>query len=405
MNYVKKQGFETLPVTEHSPARPIQFDKIINDENGSWANFKVENKTSSALIFNSITPYRWYEIDKEGYVCPDKPIQATFDYFINKVTNLQKEYNFDFIRADMAHNQISHAHLNPLKNENDKHEMWKLLKQNIQKESNIPYFATFGEAFLSDYYISGIKDMENKDFDSILGISNFYFLDNSFSNLIKYYIKISNEHSFCPSIVSITNDSDKKETNKFHQSPLSNEIRYFIQLLYSSLTGYTGMGFEIRNNIPQCYSEFSGCFTNYQNDKYQWGNNIELFNSISKIRKIYSKIITPDTKSVLLDTPTESTLVWLNYEGEIPRYLFLVYFDASTPKKDIKFKYPDDINLENKKLKPYFSLTENKLFIEEINANLSEIKDVNFASARIYEIIDKSNCLQNLLNLNKIFKN
>ncbi|MBQ8476069.1 hypothetical protein IJ531_03305, partial [bacterium] len=177
----------------------------------------------------------------------------------------------------------------------------------------------------------------------------------------------------------------KEENNKFHQSPLANEIRYFIQLLYLSLAGYTGMGFECRDNIPKAPGGYSGCYTNYQNNKYSWGNNFALFEAISKIRDIYSKIITKDTTSVLLNSSINAGLVWINCEKDIPKYLFVVNFDTSSDSQDIQYECP--YNLAGKKLKPYFSLFENKMFLKEIKENLSVIKNVKFAQARIYEIL------------------
>lgn len=385
MNYVRENGFETIPVTEHAPCRPITFLGIQQNENGNFADFEIKNKDGNAIIFNALTPYRWYKIDKYGYPDINKPITETFEYFFNKISEFQKEYNFDFLRADMAHNQISHAHISEKKDENYDSEMWKLLKAHIQTKNNIPYFSTYAEAFLSKYYIGGYSDMKNKNFDIVLGTSNFMFLNEEFVKLIKHYSTIEKNYNFSPCIVSITNDSDKKENNKYHQSPLANEIRYFIQLMYSSMAGYTGMGFEIRNNIPQYDSEFSGAYTNYQADDYKWGQNGSLFKTITKIRKIYSQIITEDTKSVFLSSPSDSSLVWVNYQGNEPKYLFAVNFDGSKENKDIYYEIPSLLSFKEKKLKPVFSLKSCILKHQTISADCGIIKNIDFGDAIIYK--------------------
>ena len=126
MNFVREKGFETIPVTEHSPLRPIKFDKIVRDENISYATYEVKNKSPFALMFNSITPYRWFKIDNQGFIDVNRPITKTFDYFLQKTANFQKEYNFDFFRADMGHNQISHAHSGQEKDIHYQYEMLPL---------------------------------------------------------------------------------------------------------------------------------------------------------------------------------------------------------------------------------------------------------------------------------------
>lgn len=385
MNYVRENGFETVPVTEHAPCRPITFMGIEKNPDGNWADFKVENGNSNAKIFNALTPYRWYKIDKYGYPDINNPITKTFEYFFKKVSEFQKEYNFDFLRADMAHNQISHSHISKQKDENYGSEMWKLLKENIQTKNNVPYFATYAEAFLSKYYIDGYSDMKNKNFDIVLGTSNFNFLNEDFVRLIKHYSIIEKNYNFSPCIVSITNDSDRKENNKYHQSPLANEIRYFIQLMYVSLAGYTGMGFEIRNNIPQNGSEFSGAYTNYQADDYKWGDNKNLFKTITKIRKIYSQIITENTNSIFLSSPSDSALVWVNYQDNEPKYLFVVNFDGSQSKKDIYYEIPSLVPFKEKNLKPIFSLKSCIFKHKTISANCGNIKNLDFGDALIYK--------------------
>ena len=388
MDYLRELGFETIPVTEHSPCRPIKFDCIKNNEFGSYADFKIENKNASAKIFNSITPYRWYKIDENGYPDIDKPIQETFEYFYGQVEKFQKDYNFDFFRADMAHNQISHSHCNDEKNDKFDAEMWKLLKEKIQ--INTPYFATFAESFLGNYYISGISDMINKNFDAILGFSNFRYLDSEFVELLKYYHNCSECFSFAPSVVSITNDSDQEHNNKFHQSPMANEIRYFVQM-FLTLPGYTGMGFECRNLLPEDDSEYSGIYTNYRPKNYTWGSNKNLFNAISKIRKMYSKIDMMNLKTYILPIQSENVLAWLlcDVKNNNPKYFCLVNIDATCEQKDIFYDSQIHHSLENKVLKPIFSLYKSKMFIKSQNADLGCIQNVDFGESIIYEIIDK----------------
>lgn len=385
INYVREQGFETRPVTEHAPCRPIVYDCIKENEFGTYAEFKIENKKSNAKIFNSITPYKWYEIDKNGYPLINKPIETTFNYFFEQVEKFQDEYNFDFLRADMAHNQISHSHINEKKDNNFEFEMWKLLKQRLQLRT--PYFGTFAEAFLGDYYIDGKTDMINKNFDIVLGNSNFYFLDSNFIKLIKDYVEDNNNFNFSPCIVSITNDSDQKHNNKFYQSEFANEIRYFIQC-FLSLPGYAGMGFECRNLLPKNDTEYSALYANYQNEKYEWGANKSLFKEISKIRKLYSKMNFSNLKTNILETTSESILTWFlsDEKSNEPLYICIVNLDPTFQKMDISYSFNLNSSFENKIIQPLYSLQKSKFFIKQEKLSDKCIKNFDFCDARIYKI-------------------
>ncbi len=401
MNYVRRQGFETIPVTEHIPCRPIVFDGIKTNDFGDYADFKIENKGQAAKIFNAITPYRWYKIDNNGYPDISKPIQRTFEYFFEQVETFQNEFNFDFLRADMAHNQIAHSHSSQEKDVKFDREMWKLLKEKLQQKT--PYFATFAESFLGNYYIDGYSDMINKKFDAILGISNFRYLDSDFIELLKHYQKCSECFSFAPSIVSITNDSDQKHNNKYHQSPLVNEIRYFIQM-FMTLSGYTGMGFECRNLVSEKESEYSGIYTNYQAEKYTWGTNNNLFKVISKIRKIYSQIDISKLKTCILPTTAENVLMWIlcDVKTNKPKYLCLVNIDASCDKKDIDYDIDEFYFNKNVIFKPVFALWKSEFFIKSLTAVSGVIQDVEFGDARIYKIVEKKSCTKKSKNSNNI---
>ncbi len=400
INYVRKDGFETHPVTEHAPRRPILFDCIKYDGEYDYATFSVLNKPKSAKIFNSITPYRWYKLDSEGYIIQNKRIEKTFDYFINNVIQIQKEFNIDFIRADMGHNQAAHSDKKEEKDTDFKLELWRELKEKVQTKNNVPYFATFAEAFLGDYYIDGIKDTLNKNFDVILGITNFFFLNAEFINLISYYLKLKEKYPFSPCISSITNDSDRIENNNFYQSPMVCELRYFIQTFFS-LTGYMGMGFEVRNNIPKSKYEYSAHYTNYQDHDYIWGKNKKLFKTITKLRKIYSKIKNENLKTRILSANSNEVLVWILYDEikKVPKYLCVVNLDIDYDKKNVIFDTGEYDCFDHKKLIPIFSMEKPVFMMKTIKASTGKINNVGFADAQIYKFAEDK---KNLKNPNQI---
>ena len=349
LHHIRSKGYETLPVVEHAPTRPITFEKIIKSSNHNWAQFRVKNKAKDAVILGCVTPYKWYKIDSEGFADTSKPEDEVWDYFINKYKNIQKEFNFDFIRADMAHNQISHSSKNA---ENlCGREFWKELKHSIQKNS--PYFATLAEAFYNTYYIDGYSDMINKDFDVVLGNLNYKFLDQDYINHIKDFIQIYPQHfTFAPCICTFTNDADKKENNIFYQSPLANEIRIFCAY-FLELPSYMGMGYELRNLLPKTKSEYSFNYIKKMDKPYKWGKNEEFLSSVFEMREIFAKIKEEISEPMIKLCNTNSvSLAWL-YCGKnsIPQYLFC--FNLELDKNEVEINLSN--NCQNKFLKGLYS--------------------------------------------------
>lgn len=391
MNYVRDRGFETIPVTEHSPCRPILFDKIVKDGETNWAEFKVKDKKAGSVIFNAITPYRWYETDSQGYINPAKPILKIWQYFIDELSYFQKEYNFDFLRADMAHIQISHAHSNDEKNIYCKDELWRIIKKNIQQ--NIPYFATFAESFLNEYYIDAIQDMKNKDFDIILGYSHYKFLNDEYIDCIKYYRKIQEEHNFCPCISVMTGDNDVPVTINLWKSPFAIELRYFTAL-FLDLPSYTTMGIETRELEPSLDSEFSGPLTNWKPYKYKWGNNRSLFKFFQTIRDLYYQL-QPELENQSLkwiETGSAFNSCWGYCDKETSGFSYIFMFNLSS-------EGISTISLKNLLtcideslyyLKPIYSLMEDISAIENINLDEDDFcSDIQMPDCRIYKVCSK----------------
>ena len=211
---IREKGIEPIPVAEHIPLRPILFEKIETNGKDSWAKFYVPNKDNSAIIIGSNTPYKFYEIDKNGYPIKNKINKDVWTYLIYRFNSFQEEFNFDFLRADMAHCQLSHAHKDEEK-DFQTIEFWAQLRQEIQK--NKPYFATLAESFYGDYYIDGISDMINKNFDIVLGDMNYKVLDENYINFVDDFLNPFRKHiPFYPCISIFTNDSDLEDNNKYY---------------------------------------------------------------------------------------------------------------------------------------------------------------------------------------------
>lgn len=381
MNYIRNSGYELIPVTEYSPSRPILFDKIVSNEFTNWAEFKLENKFNEASIFNSLTPYKWYNIDNEGYPIKNSHIESVWQYFITKISNFQKEYDFDFIRADMGHNQITHAHNDSDKNLDEK-EIWAEIKKRIQKE--VPYFGIFAEGFFTrNGYIDIFKDLENKKFDVILGALQYRYLNEQFIEELKGYLEL--DKSYKPCVTILTADADSPGYAELYQSPLANEVRFFTSQ-FSNLPSYMGMGVELRSlNLKDNY-EYSGSFIKKCPQNYVWGENIDFYNKMNDMRDIYLKIKDKiiDKKLIWLKTNDTKSAGWffLDTKTNQPTYLFLINLNFNSGLNLIQTSdIPSNFSLEPiySNIKPFTQIKNTK------SSTITEFSELETGEVRIYE--------------------
>ena len=366
---LRDNGFEPVPVVEHSPMRPIIFEKIeySNDEN--WAVFKIPDKSSFAKVLGSITPYAWYDIDENGFIKKNSRKKEVWDYFCNHIFEFQKFFDFDFLRADMAHNQISHSHneKKDLKTE----EFWAVLKDKINAEK--PYFASFGEGFFSTYYINAHNDMTNKKFDSVLGNLNFQYLNENYTEQIYKMFQEYKQNSYTPCNTIYTNDGDLPKHQSLYQSQDANILRFFTAIFMKN-TSYMGMGFECRNLFPEKNSEFSNYYVKQQSIDFQFGQNDELYKNILQIRKLYENyqetILSSDMKTYI--TNSNKVFAW-SYSHKKKNLLFIVNLDIDI--ENIKIN-----NLEL--LNPVIKYTNSQ--ISEINIE-SDSDKISFSGIQIGE--------------------
>lgn len=322
---IRDNGFEPVPVIEHSPMRPILFDKIHYSENENWATFYIPEKNSYAKIMGSLTPYSWYSLDDKGFVSKNSVRKQVWEYFVNKINEFQKEYGFDFLRADMAHNQIAHSHSG--EKELYVNEVWADVKNKIHKEK--PFFATFGEAFFSDYYISAVNDMTNKKFDVVLGNLNFQYLDNAYTDQINKIFHEQGVYKYAHCNTVFTNDSDLPDHQELYQSQEANILRFFMALFMNNVS-YMGMGFEIRDLFPDSEYNYSNYYVKKQEKDYEFGKNYELFDNISKMRKLYSRYsdIIENNNMCVHKTNSDKIFCW-SYNALNKNLLFMANFDPN----------------------------------------------------------------------------
>ena len=380
MEKIREAGLEPLPVTEHAPMRPVMFKKIESAGDTNWAVFDVKDRSASAKVIGCITPYKWYKIDNNGYPLKNAAEQKVWDYFSGKISEFQREYNFDFLRADMAHNQISHSHNSADKNENEKQEMWAYLKDRISKEK--PYFAVLAEAFYNTYYINGISDMINKKADIVLGNMNFQYLNKEYVDTIDDYLNpFRKNFPFYPCVCTFSNDGDLKEHAKYFQSEEADESRFFISM-FLNLPSYTGIGYETKTLNPQKENEFSNEYVKIQDTPYEWGNNDILFEQITAMRVLYAqyKSVIEQAHLDLLSSDNESSLVWIYSIKNSPKLLFAV--NLNPEKQSIRFNMPADI----KDAKMIYTNSQYDEICADVQNKSFEIENIYIGECVVFEL-------------------
>ena len=334
---IRDAGYEPIPVVEHSPSRPVVFDREEYAQNGeSWAVFRVEGKSEFAKIIGSNTPYKFYK-SKDGYPVKNTFDKKVLDYFTERIFDFQKEYDFDFLRADMAHNQTSQSH----NEEKDMKcpEMWAILKDRIHNIK--PYFATFAEAFWGNYYISGMQDMLNKKFDIVLGENNFLYMNEDFvSSTEKFLTDYREKYRIFPCMTVFTNDGDLPVHDNLYKSEEANECRYFASM-FLNLPSYTGIGFETRALEPDKDCMYSNQYVKKQEKEFLFGQNKDLFAAVCDMRELYFNIkeIIESKKLILIPVNDKKSLCWY-YEIENSQKL-LFALNLNTDKNCIETDIKD----------------------------------------------------------------
>jgi len=326
IDMVTQHGWFPAPVTERYPLRPIRLVGWQDTPFGEWPQFGVPSQTDEeAVVFGSITPYKWYALDAEGIPITSEPQEDVFEYFLRHVETFIETYDFDFIRADMAHNQLAYA---DGVFDVPKREIWRELKSRIQAKK--PHFGVFAEAFFKDTYIDVYEDLTQKQFDVVLGYANYVPIGPEYIKHVKDSLEIADYYSFSPCLATITNDSDQSPHAHLYACPQQNLVRYFTNM-FLPLPSYCILGFEQRDTENP---DFSFLFLQQQDRPYRWGQNHAFFEQIQAIRAQWSAFSAQLTRAnfdwvqcenpnilawhYLLDTPThpESLVFIVNFSDQ-----------------------------------------------------------------------------------------
>ncbi len=387
VQYLYDHHLETVPATMGPPYRGIEVDTkgaVVIDEKGrTWRDYKITKPETFSRVFGPLTRYKLFENKNNNAAWEidfSKPIRANWDYVARHYAAIQRQYNFDFMRGDMAHVQMRPEGV-PTEG-GEYYDILGFIKNYIIQQNNVPYFGSFAETFLAPAGEMAFGDeldhLEMSASDTTLGdLQSMVVGSPRFMAELRRYLDIAATRLFAPNFTMITGDKDDPRFDNFYLK--GNEIRFFIGLFLTDIPSYMGLGFELRDPHPtpapnEHYTKLY-VFKIDSGEKatksaYQWGQNELLFNCISSIRHFADKVLpaikTSSSQWLIPPDPTGNKKVIAWTQAPQPRYLFIANLDTELATVNIRIPPP-----------PFFNLPHHLTCVFSTNANLDKSLSFN----------------------------
>ncbi len=349
-------GFEPVPATMAPPYRGLAVDPdpaamTVDYMGREWRDYKITEPGSMSRVFGPLTRYKLYERkdNNEAWEIDfDSPRTFVWDYICTQYGKVAKEYHLDFMRGDMSHVQMRSAGV-PL-HADLYYDVHRAVKLSIQQNS--PYFAYFGESFLTapDYmgYGDEIEHLELSAADVTLGdLQSMVTGSATFLQNFSRYLDIHQTRQFSPCFTMMTADKDDPRFDKFYLA--RNYTRFFVGIFLGDMPSYMGLGFECRDKHPspapnEHYTKLY-VFQITEGPKatqgpYIWGQNSTLFHQINRIKQFAEGISDGFQDQISLwllrPDPTAGTPIIAWTQATTPRDLFVVNLGPGPIRTNIK---------------------------------------------------------------------
>jgi hypothetical protein len=406
IQWLYEHHFETVPATMAPPYRGLKVSdtegSLTIDERGRiWRDFEITKPQEFSRVFGPLTRYKLYENlndNADWQIDFSKPRPEAYQYAARHYAEIQKIYNFDFMRGDMAHVQMQAAGVPAVADEY--YDILRYIKNYIRHENKVPYFANFAETFLAPPNVMAFGDeiehLERSEAEATLGdLQSMVVGSERFMHEFERYVNILHNRSVAPAFTIMTADKDDPRFDVFYLR--GNEARFFIGLFLTEMPSYMGLGFEQRDPHPTAFpNEFYTKLYVFHLDKgknstkgaYKWGNNLSLFERLDRIRRysdeIYYSIQNIEVQWLILPNAANSKniIAW-----SIADFLFVVNLDTLNAVENIKIgtpQYKSDFGA----LKLQFSTfeeTENEFPIVEIIKNHIILPELKAGEGRVYK--------------------
>ncbi|MFD2569765.1 hypothetical protein ACFSUS_03915 [Spirosoma soli] len=308
IRHLTAQGFETLPMTMAPPYRGLHIDPtdfVVDDFGQIWYQYAFDEPQQMSRVFGPLARYRFYEAkdNNQNWALDfNKPNHAAWAYICRKVHDCQRQYNFDFMRGDMAHVQMRPDGVPDVIDEY--YDPLRAIKKYVQANGT-PYYAFFAETFLAPPNTMGygneLDHLEAIEADSTLGdLQSLVVGSDEFTRQFVQYDRYLRTRQFAPNFTVMTADKDDPRFDEFYRT--GNLFRYFTALFLTDMPSYVGLGFEVRNRHEQrgANEEYTKLYVfriedDRQPDKvthgpFEWGQNADQFAAILSIRQCAERI-------------------------------------------------------------------------------------------------------------------
>ncbi|MBC8156515.1 MAG: hypothetical protein H7Z72_26835, partial [Bacteroidetes bacterium] len=351
IQHLVRVGYETLPMTMAPPYRGLHINPadFVRDEFGQiWYQYAFDEPQAFSRVFGPLARYRFYQSHDNNanwQLDFDRPNVPAWDYIGQKYYEVQRAYNLDFMRGDMAHVQLRpdgvpaqpDLYYDPL----------RFVKHYV-RERGVPYFGFFAETFLAPPDTMGYGNepdhLDAIDADSTLGdLQSCVVGSDTFAERFRSYYDWLKTRRFAPNFTVMTADKDDPRFDEFYRT--GNVARYFIALFLTDMPSYVGLGFEVRNQHAQrgLNEEYTKLYVfrisdEAETDKvtrgpFVWGHNLDQFAAIQRIRafaeSIWHEIAGRETRWLV--APGNADYVVWTHASE-PAFVFAVSLAGELPE-------------------------------------------------------------------------
>jgi hypothetical protein len=347
--------FETVPATMGPPYRGLKVDPnskpVVDDKGREWLDFVMTKPETFSRVFGPLTRYKLFENksnNADWKIDFEKPIVENWDYVAKHYAAIQREYNFDFMRGDMAHVQMR-----PKGVPSERlafYDVMCYIKKHIAQE--VHYFASFAETFLAPAdkiaYGDEVDHLEMAEAEATLGdLQSMVVGSKQFMEEFRRYLDILHTRQVSPCFTMMTGDKDDPRFDKFYLK--GNEIRFFMGLFLTDMPSYMGLGFEQRDPHPtpapnEHYTKLY-VFKIDEGEKathgpYVWGSNDALFKNLNRIKaysdSIFKNIQNADCQWLIPPDATGNKKIVAWTQRDKSQYVFVVNLDIDNAVKNIK---------------------------------------------------------------------
>ena len=411
VDYLFRQGFESVPATMAPPYRGIEVDPnpksvTIDDKGRAWRDYRISKPETMSRVFGPLTRYKLYDRKNQNLDWEIDFSQArtfVWEYVATKYQEVADQYHLDFMRGDMSHVQMR-AEGVPLVAD-FYYDIHRYIKICIQQ--NKPYFAYFGESFLTapDYmgYGDEVEHLVLSEAEATLGdLQSMVVGSEAFMQNLNRYLQIRQAYSISPSLTMMTADKDDPRFDEFYLH--GNAVRFFLGLFVTDMPSYMGLGFTCRDLhiFPAPNEHYTKLYVfeikegpKATHGPYRWGVNSQLFAELNRIR-IFADQIMADIKDkstywLLPPDPTAGSKVIAWTQANDPSLIFVCNLDSEYSRTNIKVPYPTQLLGDSVFSLDFSTMEQNSFQGQQLSCNRywMQIPQIEAGECQCYSISNR----------------